>query len=232
MGGVSFPALEPILKGIPEGDQILISGPPGSGKSILSMQFIHEGVKKGENGVFFTLDSEKEFLINQMKGAGIQVDKLIAEGKMDVIELDPTDIYVLMDEIDKRIIEILLKDANTPLSRVADMMEIPRPTVYARFNKMREDGSIKGFRLVLGEGVKGELKCAILRVKNYLLSEMGPRAVRKLGERLSKRSEVRFVARIGEGSLFLVWEGDTLKPHEFDEVVAVENIKPEIYKGL
>lgn len=104
MGGVSFPALEPILKGgIPEGDQILVSGPPGSGKSILSMQFIYEGIKSGENGVFFTLDSEKNFLINQMKGAGIQVDKLIAEGKMDVIELDPTDIYVLLDEMERHV---------------------------------------------------------------------------------------------------------------------------------
>lgn len=136
-----------------------------------------------------------------------------------------------MDEIDKRIIEILLKDANTPLSRVADMMGIPRPTVYARFNKMRDEGTIKGFRLMLGHGVKGELKCAIIRVKNYLLSGMGPRALKKLGEKLSKRSEVRFAARIGEGSIFLIWEGNTLKPHEFDEVVAVENIKPEIYKG-
>jgi len=136
-----------------------------------------------------------------------------------------------MDDIDRRIIEILLKDANTPLSKVADMMKIPRPTVYARFNKMRDEGTIRGFRLVLGHGVKGELKCAILKVKNYLLSEMGPRALKKLGEKLSRRSEVRFAARIDPGSIFLVWEGDTLKPHEFDEVVAVENIKPEIYKG-
>lgn len=104
MDSTLFPALNSILNGgIPRGDQILVSGPPGSGKSILSMQFIHEGIKNGENGVFFTLDSERDFLINQMKGAGIEVDKLISEGKMDVVELDPHDIYVLLDEMEKHV---------------------------------------------------------------------------------------------------------------------------------
>ena len=67
------------------------------------MQFIHEGVKKGENGVFFTMDSEKNYLVNQMKGAGIDAEKLMEEKKMDIVELDPTDIYVLLDEMQKHI---------------------------------------------------------------------------------------------------------------------------------
>jgi circadian clock protein KaiC len=104
MKTVAFPSLDPILKGgIPEGDQILVSGPPGSGKSIMAMQFIHEGIQKGENGVFFTLDSEREYLISQMEGAGIEVARLIEEGKMDVIELDPQDIYVLLDEMERHV---------------------------------------------------------------------------------------------------------------------------------
>ena len=104
MKAVTFPTLDPVLGGgIPEGDQVLISGPPGSGKSILAMQFIHEGVKNGENGIFFTMDSEKNYLINQMKGAGIDAEKLITDKKIDIIELNPTDIYVLLDDMRKHI---------------------------------------------------------------------------------------------------------------------------------
>jgi circadian clock protein KaiC len=104
MKTTAFPSLDPILRGgIPQGDQILVSGPPGSGKSILAMQFIHEGIQKGENGVFFTLDSEREYLISQMQGAGIEVERLISEGKMDVVELDPQDVYVLLDEVERHV---------------------------------------------------------------------------------------------------------------------------------
>jgi circadian clock protein KaiC len=104
MKNAVFPTLDPILPGgVPRGDQILISGPPGSGKTILAMQFIHEGVKKGENGIFFTLDSEREYLINQMRGAGLDPKKLMDEGKLDIVELDPEDIYVLMDDMEKHI---------------------------------------------------------------------------------------------------------------------------------
>jgi len=107
MKTTSFPSLRPILKdGLPKGDQILISGTPGSGKTILAMQFIHEGIKNGENGVFFTMDSEREYLIEQMKNTGINVDKLIEDEKMEIIELDPTDVYVALDEMKKHIKKI------------------------------------------------------------------------------------------------------------------------------
>ncbi|MBU1681615.1 MAG: ATPase domain-containing protein [Candidatus Micrarchaeota archaeon] len=104
MKTVSFPSLDPIMSGgVPKGDQVLVSGPPGSGKTILAMQFIYEGVKNGEPGIFFTMDSERNYLIDQMKGAGIDAQKLIDGGKMDIIELDPSDIYVLLDDIEKHI---------------------------------------------------------------------------------------------------------------------------------
>src|SRR5437867_12068466 len=37
--------------GIPEGDSMLLAGPSGSGKSVLSSQFIAEGLRRGEPGI-------------------------------------------------------------------------------------------------------------------------------------------------------------------------------------
>lgn len=137
-----------------------------------------------------------------------------------------------MDEIDKKIIEMLMKDAGIPLTKIADMIGIPRPTVYLRFNKMMEEGTIRGFNLVLGPPLKGNLRSGLLRIKNYLLSDMGPRVMKKLGEKLSRRSEVRFAARISHDSIYVIWQGDTFDPSEFEEVVSVEAITPEIFKGV
>lgn len=99
-----FNALKPLLHtGFPKGDQVLVSGPPGSGKTILGMQFIQEGAAKGENGIFFTLDSSVEYIKRQMEGIGMQVDKLAAEGRLSIVQLKPADIYVLLDDMKKAI---------------------------------------------------------------------------------------------------------------------------------
>lgn len=136
-----------------------------------------------------------------------------------------------MDEIDRSIIELLKKDAATPLSKIADIIGVPRPTVYLRFNKMKEDGVIKGFNIVLGRESEGPLRAAVIRVKDYILSEIGPRAMKKLGERLSKRTEVVFAAKISRNSIFVLWEGGSLDFSEYDEIVSVEKVEPEVYKG-
>jgi DNA-binding Lrp family transcriptional regulator len=135
-----------------------------------------------------------------------------------------------MDEIDKKIINILKEDASTPLSKIAGMIGIPKPTVYLRFNKMKEDGVIRGFNIVLGKEFNGQRKAAILHIKDYLLSDMGPRAMKNVGERLSKRSEVIFAAKVSRNSIFIIWEGDSFDPRTYDEVIEIELLQPEIYK--
>jgi DNA-binding Lrp family transcriptional regulator len=135
-----------------------------------------------------------------------------------------------MDEIDKKIVNILKEDASTPLSKIADMIGIPKPTVYLRFNKMKEEGVIRGFNVVLGREFNGQRKAAVLHIKDYLLSDMGPRAMKKVGERLSKRSEVMFAAKISRNSIFVIWEGDSFDPRTYEEVVEIELLQPEIYK--
>ncbi|HSB47046.1 MAG TPA: AsnC family transcriptional regulator [Candidatus Bilamarchaeum sp.] len=137
-----------------------------------------------------------------------------------------------MDEIDRKIIELLKEDASTPLSKIADEIGVPRPTVYLRFNKMKEDGIIKGFNIVLSRESSGKRKAAVLRIKDYLLSDMGPRALRNVGERLSRRTEVVFAAKVSRNEILAIWEGDSFDPEQYDEVVEVLYVDPEIYKGV
>jgi len=42
--------------GFPQERVILVRGGPGSGKTIFSLQFIVEGVKRGERGIYVTLE--------------------------------------------------------------------------------------------------------------------------------------------------------------------------------
>lgn len=55
--------------GIPRRSTTVIQGPTGTGKTLMSMQFIVEGARRGEPGVFFTLEETDE----QLRGHGLRV---------------------------------------------------------------------------------------------------------------------------------------------------------------
>ncbi len=56
-----------ILGGFPEGFCILISGSPGAGKTIFTLQFLVDNAKKGKAGIFITLDQNITDMRNQAK---------------------------------------------------------------------------------------------------------------------------------------------------------------------
>ena len=63
--------LDPLLQGgFPKGRSILITGEPGTGKTIFALQFLHEGIKRGEKGVFVTADENPMDVIEQAASLG------------------------------------------------------------------------------------------------------------------------------------------------------------------
>ena len=55
--------LDQILRGgFPQGRLYLLEGPPGSGKTTLSLQFLLQGLKKGERCLYITLSETAEEL--------------------------------------------------------------------------------------------------------------------------------------------------------------------------
>jgi len=66
-----IPALDKKLQGgFPEGSSILFVGPPGAGKSTVSQQFVQEGLKKKQPGLYTTLDVSPDELREMMKTFG------------------------------------------------------------------------------------------------------------------------------------------------------------------
>ncbi len=44
--------------GIPKGSTVLVSGAPGTGKTILAMQFLEAGLRKGEKAAYITIEEQ------------------------------------------------------------------------------------------------------------------------------------------------------------------------------
>jgi RecA-superfamily ATPases implicated in signal transduction len=74
--------LDQVLNGgLPANHIYLLDGSPGTGKTTLAMQFLLEGVKKGEKGLYVTLSESKDELVGVAASHGWSLDGV------DVFEL-------------------------------------------------------------------------------------------------------------------------------------------------
>jgi circadian clock protein KaiC len=99
--------------GIPKGDSVMLTGPTGSGKSILATQFVTAGYEKGECAVIAVFEEHPELYIERARQLGFPLDRMIAEGKLDVLYLRPIDLSV--DETLQAIRERVLRLGATRL---------------------------------------------------------------------------------------------------------------------
>jgi KaiC/GvpD/RAD55 family RecA-like ATPase len=75
--------------GFLKGDVILLAGNTGSGKTILSAQFICNGaVKYGEKGVYVTFEENAGTLKRNLLRFGYDLEKLEREGAVKVLDLE------------------------------------------------------------------------------------------------------------------------------------------------
>jgi len=72
--------------GFPEGRIILVHGGPGSGKTIFSLQFIMNGLKEGEPGVYVTLEEPLGLIKANMIALGWELEKFEKEGSLRMID--------------------------------------------------------------------------------------------------------------------------------------------------
>jgi KaiC/GvpD/RAD55 family RecA-like ATPase len=85
-----IPGLDPIIKGgfLPN-NVYLITGGTGTGKTIFCMQFIHEGLKKGERCIYFTLEEPPEDVMDDAAMFGWDLRKYIKEKKLIIEYQNP-----------------------------------------------------------------------------------------------------------------------------------------------
>lgn len=75
--------------GLLRGSLTVVSGPAGSGKSNLSLQFIADGLRKGETCVWYDLEESRAECLRNAKSVGIDLAKYEKEGLLRLICLRP-----------------------------------------------------------------------------------------------------------------------------------------------
>jgi circadian clock protein KaiC len=89
--------------GIPEGDNMLVAGPSGTGKSVFATQFIAEGLRRGEPGIVAIFEERPEEYTGRAANFGMDFDTPQRDGKLNIIYLRPLDLSV--DETMREILD-------------------------------------------------------------------------------------------------------------------------------
>ncbi len=87
------PGLDALVGGgIPVGDAVLVSGPSGTGKSVLTAQFIAEGASRGEPGVIAVFEEHPREYMRRAQRLGLDLEDLERQGSLAIVYIRPLDL--------------------------------------------------------------------------------------------------------------------------------------------
>ena len=83
------PELDALLGGgIERGSSVLVLGPAGTGKSLLTLTFLVGAIARGGRAAMFVFDEERALLFQRALGLGIDMQRLVDEDKLVVEQVD------------------------------------------------------------------------------------------------------------------------------------------------
>jgi len=170
-----IPGLDEILNGgIPERNVVLVSGGPGTGKTILSQQFVWNGLQLGEPGVYVALEEHPVQIRQNMLQFGWNVKPFEEKGKFALIDAFTAGIgktkeyekYVVTDLNDLR--EII--DVLSQVVRDVDAKRVAVDSVTSLY--INKPALARGIILQLKRVLAG-LGCTTLFVSQISVGELG-----------------------------------------------------------
>ena len=159
--------------GIPVGNAVLMVGSSGSGKTTLSMQFLVDGAKQGERGVFFTITEPLFKLTKNMENFDFYDKKLIESGMVNIIDL-----RIISDRLGLDTEKYTVEDASAlldVLKDIADELNVKRlviDSITALCYRLQSNEMIRNFIFKLGASL------ASMGCTTILTSEVPPNEIK------------------------------------------------------
>jgi circadian clock protein KaiC len=77
--------------GLPAGTSVLITGPAGTGKSVLATQYACASAMRGEKACIYMFDERLGTFMMRADGLGMELRELVADGRLTLCQVEPTE---------------------------------------------------------------------------------------------------------------------------------------------
>jgi circadian clock protein KaiC len=78
--------------GLPSGTSLLVTGPAGTGKSVLATQYACAAATRGEKVLFFLFDERLSTFTLRAGGLGMDVRERVADGRLTLRQIEPNEL--------------------------------------------------------------------------------------------------------------------------------------------
>ncbi len=152
----------------------MLSGGPGTGKTIFGLQFIYEGLKNGETCLIITFEETSEELFNDALQFGWNLKKYVEEGKLIIKYYSPVEMDAFFNEFEKVIVEVapsrMLIDSITVLATYSKDLFIARKVIHeiSKISKSLEITTIFTSEVQAEYSFKGIPKLSLLGIEEFI----------------------------------------------------------------
>lgn len=97
-----IPTLDQMIEGgFPKNFVVVVTGPPGTGKTTFGMQFLVEGIKNGERGIFFSFEEDSEQLANHCLRFGWNLREYAENGQLVIYGLSMITVNDVIEAVEE-----------------------------------------------------------------------------------------------------------------------------------
>ena len=117
-----------------------------------------------------------------------------------------------MDDLDRRLLALLRKDARMPIARLSKALDVSRATLYARLQKLQQAGIIEGFTVRLNMEVDRR------QIRAHVLIKVTGKLARATEKQLQAMPQITALHAIS-GVYDLIAEIEAATSTELNEVI-------------
>ena len=151
--------------GFIKGRSYLIAGEPGTGKTLFSLQYVLNGAKLGEPGIYITIDEKPEHLISDADSMGWPLKEYLDRGTLQILDVSSYFSATRLGKVGKIEVERIIDDLGGYVRKLGAKRLVIDP-IAPLITKAEAVSEIQEYIRKLIFGIEESTECTTLFTSN------------------------------------------------------------------